>query len=204
MIVDLHNIGVRFGRHEVLRDVAMTLAIGDLVELRGPNGSGKTTLLRVLSGCATPTSGRRRARTRVAYVPANLVAPPLHAGRWLRALYHHRRDVMAALDTLGFAGDLDAPCRELSFGNFRKLALAGALCADVDLVTVDEARTGLDDRGLTGLADLVARRRSDAAVVLADQVSFEPIGSSTVMMIADGRLVERLAAGAGFTPVIDK
>jgi ABC-type polysaccharide/polyol phosphate transport system ATPase subunit len=46
-------------RREVLRDVDLRLAQGELVSLVGTNGSGKTTLLRLLSGVLTPDDADR-------------------------------------------------------------------------------------------------------------------------------------------------
>ncbi|HBX12173.1 MAG TPA: hemin ABC transporter ATP-binding subunit, partial [Leclercia adecarboxylata] len=43
---------------EVVRDVSLSLAQGELVALIGPNGAGKSTLLRLLTGFLTPAAGR--------------------------------------------------------------------------------------------------------------------------------------------------
>ena len=53
---------------EALRDITMTLRMGDRVGLVGHNGAGKSTLLRLLSGIYEPTRGRTVVRGRVAPV----------------------------------------------------------------------------------------------------------------------------------------
>jgi ABC-type multidrug transport system ATPase subunit len=47
----------RFGEHVALRNVALSVAPGEIHALLGPNGAGKTTLLRILAGLTTPSDG---------------------------------------------------------------------------------------------------------------------------------------------------
>lgn len=50
--------GFRIGPAELLRDVSMTVAAGEVLVLVGPNGAGKSTLMHLLAGDRQPTSGR--------------------------------------------------------------------------------------------------------------------------------------------------
>jgi ABC-type multidrug transport system ATPase subunit len=54
----IDDLGRRFGRHEVLRNVDVALDRGERLALCGPNGAGKTTILRCVAGTVTPTAGR--------------------------------------------------------------------------------------------------------------------------------------------------
>ncbi|MEV0459571.1 ABC transporter ATP-binding protein [Catellatospora methionotrophica] len=47
----------RYGRHQALTDVSLTIPAGRVVGLVGPNGAGKSTLLNLTAGTITPTSG---------------------------------------------------------------------------------------------------------------------------------------------------
>ena len=60
MSIDIENIRKRFGNAEVLSDINLKIASGEMIALLGPSGSGKTTLLRILAGLETETSGRIR------------------------------------------------------------------------------------------------------------------------------------------------
>lgn len=70
----LHNVGVRYGKREILRDVSTLIEPGRLTVLCGPNGAGKSTLLKVLTGELAPASGRSTLDDRdlSAYPPALL------------------------------------------------------------------------------------------------------------------------------------
>ncbi len=70
----LHGVSKRFGSVEVIRDLSLDIASGELVVFLGPSGSGKTTLLRMIAGLETIDDGssdhRRRAIRDVAARPA--------------------------------------------------------------------------------------------------------------------------------------
>ena len=54
------KICVRFGSDEILHDITLAVAPGEIVTILGPNGSGKSTLLRALLGIAPLTHGQIR------------------------------------------------------------------------------------------------------------------------------------------------
>jgi ATP-binding cassette, subfamily F, member 3 len=97
-ILTAHHITKSFGAHDVLRDVALSLAHGQRAALVGPNGAGKTTLLHILAGMDEPTSGavhRARGQT-VGFLPQ-------HADQELSevtTLHDLMRSVFAELDRL--------------------------------------------------------------------------------------------------------
>jgi ABC-type polar amino acid transport system ATPase subunit len=56
-IVSLRNLHKRFGQHEVLKDISLDIASGEVVVIFGRSGSGKSTLLRCINLLEEPTSG---------------------------------------------------------------------------------------------------------------------------------------------------
>ena len=57
-ILAAEHLGKRFGTHDVLRDVCLKVARGEVISIIGPSGSGKSTLLRCLALLEAPTTGR--------------------------------------------------------------------------------------------------------------------------------------------------
>ncbi|MCH7555797.1 MAG: ATP-binding cassette domain-containing protein, partial [Proteobacteria bacterium] len=57
-MLKLENITSAYGAVEVLRDVSLTIAAGEILGLLGRNGAGKTTLLKTIMGLLRPRSGR--------------------------------------------------------------------------------------------------------------------------------------------------
>ncbi|MCH7523190.1 MAG: ABC transporter ATP-binding protein, partial [Chloroflexi bacterium] len=85
----MRGLTVAYGARVALRDVSLSLPVGELLGLVGPNGSGKTTLIRAVSGVVAPQAGGvsldgddalrlspKEVALRVAVVPQNPQLPP--------------------------------------------------------------------------------------------------------------------------------
>jgi ABC-type multidrug transport system ATPase subunit len=195
-LVALDAVTVRLGGRAVLHDLNLTVGPGEVIGVTGPNGAGKTTLLRVAANLLRPASGRRAGRPKLAYVPAAVEPPLLHAATWLAGVRRDRRVAPAVvLEQLAFDGDLGRPCRELSFGNLRKLLLADAFSSGADLIVVDEAAEGLDSHGAAALLALMAETRArGAAVLFTEQQTQTIVGADRVAVLRQGRLTIETAS----------
>src|SRR6478735_11768623 len=56
--IALEGISKRFGKHEAVRDVSLSIREGEFFSMLGPSGCGKTTSLRMIAGFEVPDSGR--------------------------------------------------------------------------------------------------------------------------------------------------
>ena len=56
-VLALLGVSAGYGRTDVVHDVSLSVAAGEVVALIGPNGAGKTTLLRAAAGILRPTAG---------------------------------------------------------------------------------------------------------------------------------------------------
>ena len=57
-LLALSNITIRYGRLTAVRNVAFTVAEGEIAFVTGPNGAGKSSLLRAIAGVTPPAGGR--------------------------------------------------------------------------------------------------------------------------------------------------
>ncbi len=164
-LIDVAGVGHRFGATEVLRDVDMQVAPGEIVTLIGPNGSGKTTLVRIVLGLVRPERGRvlRRPGLTVGYLPQRFqVEPalPLTVRRFLSlARGAERGAIGTALAEVGAGRLIDSALQELSGGETRRVLLARALLREPDLVVLDEPTLGVDLNGQIELYELIGRLR---------------------------------------------
>src|SRR6266513_2616979 len=57
-LIELHELGVSFGRQSVLRDINLTIPRGQTLAVIGESGCGKTVLLKLMIGLLRPTTGK--------------------------------------------------------------------------------------------------------------------------------------------------
>ena len=153
-----------------LRDVGMDIKNGEFVGILGSNGSGKTTLLKVIDGLLKPVRGRvlldgvdiRKLSPKEIYSKVGLVfqnpddqlfAPtvfedvafgPLNMG-FSREEAAGR--VMKALDDVDMEAYRDRPIHTLSFGQKKRICIAGLLAMGHAILLLDEPTAGLDPMG---------------------------------------------------------
>lgn len=162
----LEACGLCFARNDepIFGPLDFSLHPGEVVLIEGDNGSGKTTLLRVLSGLLPPTAGEIRLRgeplTLARLSPQ--VALLSHAGglkpeltplenlRFAAGLNGQRPGISprSALAGVGLEAYEDAPTRQLSAGQKKRVALARVLLAPVALWLLDEPYANLDLDGI--------------------------------------------------------
>ncbi|MBP9182501.1 MAG: metal ABC transporter ATP-binding protein [Fuscovulum sp.] len=161
------HICVRLGGAEVLHDVSLALAAGEIVTIVGPNGSGKSTLIRALLGIVPVAEGRidRAPGLRVGYVPQRLMIDrslPMTVRRFL-SLPVRATDAQAAavLARTGMAGTEGLQLTALSGGQMQRVLLARALLGGPQVLVLDEPTQGLDQPGEAAFYRLIEEVRAD-------------------------------------------
>jgi heme exporter protein A len=156
---------------------------GGALLLTGPNGSGKSSLLRVITGLLPPEAGRllwegqpvhedlsaHHARLHFqshldAIKPALTVVETLRFWAGLRGASGEGVD--RALERVRLAHLAEWPCRFLSAGQKRRLALARLFAAPAPLWLLDEPTTGLDSEAVADLETAIARHRAGGGLVV--------------------------------------
>jgi putative ABC transport system ATP-binding protein len=168
------DIEMAFGSNglktQVLFDVDLEVASGELTMLVGPSGCGKTTLLSILSGTLKPTGGEvevmgnvitrmkdsekvilRRRRIGFIFQQYNLLPALTAAENAAMALVADgmplkvaAEKARAVLETLGMGPHADKLPRMLSGGQQQRVAIARAIVHEPDLVVCDEPTAALD------------------------------------------------------------
>jgi ABC-2 type transport system ATP-binding protein len=216
-------VTVRFGSTEVLRELSMRAARGQVTALLGPNGAGKTTFLRCCTGLLTPGRGSVRVlggRPGTPEVAARVGLMPQSTGAWsgikaaellryLASLYAHPLPVDDLIERLGIGPYARTPYRRLSGGQQQTVNLAGALVGRPELVFLDEPTAGLDPHARRSSWDLIRDLRGagvtvlltthamDEAAALADEVLIIDRGRVSV----SGTVAELTADGASLEDV---
>ena len=204
----IYSIGTPF-EHKALEDVSFSVERGEFIGIIGHTGSGKSTLMQQLNGLLKPTSGQvlldgqdiwsdkkltRQARFRVGLVfqypeyqlfeetvYKDIAFGPKNMG--LKAEEIDRRVREAA----GFVGltekQLEASPFDLSGGQKRRVAIAGVIAMEPEVLILDEPTAGLDPIG--------------RAEILGNIESYRNAKNATIMMVSHSmedvaRLTDRL------------
>lgn len=166
-LISAERICVRLGGVEVLHDVSLSVAEGEIVTILGPNGSGKSTLLRALLGILPVQEGQvtRAPGLRIGYVPQRLTidrSMPITLRRFL-SLPVRVPDAAAgaALARVGLEGKGGLQMAALSGGQMQRALLARALLARPQILMLDEPTQGLDQPGEAAFYRLIEEVRSE-------------------------------------------
>ena len=163
---------------------------GQALAVEGANGAGKTSLLRLIAGFLAPAAGRlivkdaqgesddAEERGKVigwlghqdGLKPQLTVLEQLN---FFAHLYGKTADA-ALLDQIGLARQADLPCRYLSAGQRRRLALARLLASARPLWLLDEPFAALDTSGQALVGQLMARHCGTGGIIIA--ATHEPLG----------------------------
>ena len=194
------SLACRRGERLVFAGLDCRLPAGGGLVLTGTNGSGKSSLLRLFATLLTPASGRLRwggvsvahdlARYRAAihYVGHLDATKPALTPREMLAFWAALRGVAApAIDTalaeLGLAAVADWPCRWLSAGQRRRLALARLVAAPAPIWLLDEPTAALDSDGEARLVAAIAgHRAAGGSVAVATHQPIALTDAATVVL----------------------
>jgi ABC transport system ATP-binding/permease protein len=204
-LVNLEAVAKSYGVKPLLDGVSLGVGAGDRIGVVGLNGGGKTTLLEVLGGIEPADTGRvsrgrdlRQAvvtqRTELAdgATVRNAVLDPLgitEEHEW--AADPRARSILDGLGITAFG--LDAPVKDMSGGERRRVALAAALVQELDLLILDEPTNHLDVEGVRWLAEHLLARGTALVVVTHDRWFLDTVCTRTWEVV--GGKVEQYEGG---------
>lgn len=219
----IDHLSFSYGRREVLRDMTLHLAPGELTSILGVNGSGKSTLLKVMAGLLRPRTGRVLVDGRdlaalsgdeiakiIGYMPqksngvAATVFDTVLLGRkphitW-RASHHDLEVVADILTQLELEDYALRSTAELSGGELQKVVIARALAQEPRILLLDEPISHLDIRNQMETMALLQRLARDlnlVVVVVIHDLSMAVRYSDRFALLRQGKI-----HGAGGREVI--
>ncbi len=203
---------------EVLHRIDLEVRSGELLCLLGPSGSGKSTLAQIMNGLLAPSEGEvrldgepvgagwqelRELRRRVGLVFQNperqLFAESVEGD----IAFGPRQHGLAKEKALDLAGEAAATMGldfeelrsrspfSLSFGQRRRVAIAGVLALDPDYLILDEPAAGLDPAGKRLMLELVSalREAGRGLVMITHNLEDAMQLADRVLILAEGRPV---------------
>ncbi|MFO1022415.1 MAG: ABC transporter ATP-binding protein [Planctomycetales bacterium] len=214
-VLQVDGLGFQYPNgHPALRDISFALQPGEVVGLLGANGAGKTTLMLhlngLLPGSGTPQTGSIRVQGHpvqaenyrlirrlvgflfqdpddqlfcptviedVAFGPLNLGLDPSEV----------RDRVTTALQSVGLSGFEDRHTHQLSFGERKRVALAGILACHPEILILDEPSSNLDARARRRFMEILKECKA-AQLIASHDLDLIVEHCSRVIILDQGRV----------------
>ena len=215
--IHVTNLKKNFGKLEVLKDISLDVAEGEVVVLLGPSGSGKSTLLRCLNQLETATSGQiiidghdvtdrhtdiNKVRENIGMVfqhfnlfnhltvMDNMTLAPVHLK--LATKEEARRRAEQLLQRVGLEDKAQAYPSQLSGGQKQRVAIARALAMNPDIMLFDEPTSALDPEMVGEVLAVMKElaREGMTMVVVTHEMGFAREVSDRVIFMEGGYIVE--------------
>ncbi len=218
IILEARDIRYRYPRGmEAIRGISFHIRKKEKIALVGPNGAGKSTLLTMFNGMIRPDTGimlfddqpisydtasLRILRKRVGFVLQNpdrqIIAPtvyqdvafgPTNLGYSVPEV---KEAVTRALRHVGLEGFERRPPHQLSGGEKKRVAIAGVLAMDPDVLVFDEPTSGLDPSGSEDIMELLDELNHEGKTIIISTHDVElayPWADRAILMIG-GRILK--------------
>ncbi len=200
---------------QALRDIRLEVRKGEFAGILGSNGSGKTTLLKVMDGLVKEFKGEvlldnrdvRKLSPKEIYLKVGLVfqnpddqlfAPtvfedvafgPLNMGLAQEEVARRVNCALHAVEMDGFAGK---SIHNLSFGQKKRICIAGLLAMGHEILLLDEPTAGLDPMGeykMMALLTKLNREQGVTVVMATHSVDLVPLFLDRLYILSKGTVV---------------
>jgi ABC-type branched-subunit amino acid transport system ATPase component len=222
-LLEVHEVGVRFGGLQALDAVTLEIEAGRVTGLIGPNGAGKTTLFNVITGLQAPTTGRVvvdgqdvtlakphvRARRGIGRTFQRLetfgtltardnvlVGAEMRRG-WSRERFDVKELTDELIDRFGLRKVADEKVDKLPTGTARLIEVARALASKPRVLLLDEPSAGLNENETNALGALLRDLAADGLAVLLVEhdMSFVMGACDHIHVLDFGRLIAEGSPG---------
>jgi len=183
MKIALKNVGRRFNKEWIFRNISAEFASGNSYAILGPNGSGKSTLLSVLTGSLTPSEGQisfsdnKDISVEDIYKHISLAAPYLELVETftLKEIidFHFKFknfaagvDAKSLVSILGLEKSANKEIKYFSSGMKQRTKLALACCSDSPILFLDEPTSNLDVQGIDWYRELIEKFTKDRLTII--------------------------------------
>jgi len=216
--VHVENLKKSFGKLEVLKDISMDIAEGEVVVLLGPSGSGKSTFLRCLNQLEVATDGTiivdgynvtdkhtdiNKVRENIGMVFQhfnlfphmtvldNIMLAPVELKKMTKE--EAREKGMQLLARVGMVEKADVYPPQLSGGQKQRVAIARALAMNPDVMLFDEPTSALDPE-MVGEVLAVMKELALGGmtmVVVTHEIGFAREVANRIVFMDGGYIVEQ-------------
>ena len=217
-MVHVENLKKNFGKLEVLKDISVDIAEGEVVVLLGPSGSGKSTFLRCLNQLEIATAGKilvdgndvtdkhidiNKVRENIGMVfqhfnlfdhktvLENIMMAPVELKKMTKE--EAKEKGMQLLKRVGMDSKADCYPSQISGGQKQRVAIARALAMNPKIMLFDEPTSALDPEMVGEVLAVMKELASEGMtmVVVTHEIGFAREVADRVIFMDDGYFVEQ-------------
>lgn len=212
-ILEINNCTFSYvKRHYAVKDVSLEIKKGEYIALLGHNGSGKSTLAKLIVGLLKPKSGEiiidgivldeesvDRIRHKVGIIFQNpdnqfvgvTVKDDVAFGlENLKIPYEEMNErINYFTDLVGMKEFLNRNPETLSGGEKQRVAIAGALAYNPDILIFDEATSMLDPKGVKEVNEVINSLKEKKTILMITHNLKEALNADRVFVMNDGEIV---------------
>jgi len=170
------NEQIRNGNFYALSDISLSIENGECTIIAGANGSGKSMLMAIIAGLEDPSSGSVKTSSKVGLVfqePDSQIlgeTPREDIAFGPRNMKLSKNEIKTRVDSAlmrtGLENRADFPALSLSGGEKRRLACAGVLAMDAQIIIFDEPYANMDFPGVVQVNKLFQKLIADGRTVI--------------------------------------
>jgi ABC-2 type transport system ATP-binding protein len=165
--ISLNQVSKKYGEFEAVKNLTLNIQPGEIFGFVGPNGAGKTTTIRMITGLAYPSAGTLsvkglsyardaiKIKHLLGYIPDRPYLYDKLTGReyleFIGGVFGYNGQPLPVdqyLDMFDLSNWSDELIESYSHGMKQRLAFAGALLHQPEILIVDEPMVGLDPKGI--------------------------------------------------------
>lgn len=205
-VLKIKNLTKKYGNFVAVNNLSLTINSGEIFGILGPNGSGKTTTMGMLLGVINQTSGSfawfdkpdfENCRKEIGSILEHPIFYPdlsayanLEISAMIKGCDKSRIDVV--LKRVGLFSRKDSKFKTYSLGMKQRLALAGALLADPEILVLDEPTNGLDPQGINQMRELILSIAQEGKTIIISSHLLDEIQKmcTHVAILKKGQLIK--------------
>ena len=206
-MISVQHLTKRYGSRSAVDDLSFEVRTGRVTGFVGPNGAGKSTTMRMMVDLTRPDEGEVRydgqnyrdvpnpARVVGAVLDARCMHPGRSARQHLRALAALIGVASSRVETVLALVGLDSVAEQraggYSLGMRQRLALAGALLGEPEVLMLDEPSNGLDPDGIRWLRELLRdhSNRGGTVFVSSHLIAELAMFADDLVVVGTGKLI---------------
>lgn len=215
-MIEIKGLAKKFGRHEVLKNINLTIHDKEVVVIIGPSGSGKSTILRCINHLEEPTAGTIAVDGMIAGDVKSINKMRMEVGMVFQRfnLFPHmtvlrnitlapmkiRREskreaetfALQLLEKVGLVDKKDAYPETLSGGQQQRVAIARALAMKPKFMLFDEPTSALDPEMVREVLDVIKKLAKEgmSMAIVTHEMGFAREVADRVLFIDEGVICE--------------